>query len=150
MRGPRTVKVHFRLESDNSGYPPAECEFLWCIPTKRGSYIVDNIPFFARDISLGDEISAEKVDKVLWFSRVLSESKNSTVRVLLKRPHLTVAIREKLGALGCGTELMDELSLLAVTLPPDSRIAEALSFLDKEAERLNIGIEESAVRYQSR
>jgi Domain of unknown function (DUF4265) len=149
MRGSRRVKVHFRLESDKSGYPPAKCEFLWCIPTKRGSYIVDNIPFFARDISLGDEISAEKVDKVLRFSRVLSESKNSTVRVLLKKPHLTVAIREKLDGLGCGTELMDELSLLAVTLPPDSLIAEAFSYLDKEAKKLNIGIEESAVRYQS-
>ncbi len=68
----------------------------------------------------------------------------------MKKPRLTVAIREKLDGLGCGTELMDELSLLAVTLPPDSLIAEALAFLDKEAERLNIGIEESAVRYQSR
>jgi hypothetical protein len=117
------------------------------MPTKRASFIVDNIPFFARDISLGDEISAEKVGKALHFSRVLRKSKNSTVRVLLRKPDLTVAIREKLGGFGCGTELMDELSLLAVTFPPDSQLAEAFSFLDKEAKKRNIGIEESAVRY---
>ena len=76
MRGSGRVKVHFRLAPDKSGYPPAASEFLWCMPTKRGSFIVDNIPFFAHDISLGDEISAEKVGKALHFSRVLRKSKN--------------------------------------------------------------------------
>ncbi len=149
IKGSNRVKVHFQLEPDNSACSPTKSEFLWCIPTKRGSYIVDNIPFFARDISLGDEISAEQVEKVLHFSRVLHESKNSTVRVLLKKPGITKAIRDKLHGFGCGTELMDHLSLLAVTMPPDSLIAEAFSFLDNEADKLNIGIEESAVRYQS-
>jgi hypothetical protein len=120
------------------------------MPTKRGSFIVDNIPFFARDVSLGDEISAKKVGKALHFSRVLQKSKNSTVRVLLMKPHLAGAIRKQLDGFGCGTELMDQLSLLAVTFPPDSHLAEAFSFLDKEAKKRNIGIEESAVRHPSR
>jgi hypothetical protein len=141
MSGSHRVKVYFQLEPDEYGYPPTTSEFLWCVPTKRGSYVVDNIPFFAREISLGDEIAAEKVDNILQFSRVLHESENSTVRVLLKKPHISEAIRDKLHGFGCGTELMDELSLLAVTLPPDSLIAEALSFLDEEAEKLNIGVE---------
>lgn len=50
--------------------------------------------------------------------------------------------------LGVAQNYMDELSLLAVTMPPESLVADALAFLDKEAEKRNIGIEESAVRYQ--
>ncbi|MBZ5530320.1 MAG: DUF4265 domain-containing protein [Acidobacteriia bacterium] len=145
----RRIKVYFDLESDENGYPPAQNEFLWCIPTDQGTYIVDNVPFFVRDISLGDEISAGKIGKTLQFSRLLHQSKNSTIRVLLKKEGLAEMIREKLDNLGCGTELMDELSLLSVTMPPDARVTETLSFLDSEAEQGNIGIEESAVRYQN-
>jgi hypothetical protein len=105
MRSSGRVKVHFELEPDESGYPPAKSEFLWCIRTKRGTYIVDNVPFFVRDLSLGDEISAERVGRALQFSRVLHKSKNSTVRILVKKPHITDAIREKLNGFGCGTEL---------------------------------------------
>lgn len=140
--------MHFRLEPDATGYPPTSSEFLWSIPTDRGTYIVDNIPFFVRDISLGDEISAQKLGKTLQFSGVLQKSKNTTVRVLLKKRNLATAIRGKLNHFGGGTELMDELGLLAVSMPPGSRIAEALSFLDAEADKGNIGMEESAVRYQ--
>lgn len=144
----RTVKVCFQLSPDRSGYPPTTSEFLWCIPTERGTHIVDNIPFFVRDVSLGDEISTEKVGEVLHFSRILKQSRNSTVRVFLKKTNQTEAVRNKLDKFGCGSELMEELSLLAVTMPPDSRFVEALSFLDDEAKKDNIGIEESAVRYQ--
>jgi Domain of unknown function (DUF4265) len=149
MKPSRRVKVYFPLSQDEYGYPPMKSEFLWCVPTVRGTYIVDNIPFFIRDISLEDEISAEKSGRVLRFSRLLNKSRNSTVRVLLKKPDLTDMIRERLDNLGCGTELMDDLSLLAITMPPESLIAEALSFLDEQSEQGNIGIEESAVRYRT-
>jgi uncharacterized protein DUF4265 len=142
------VKVHFRLEQDEDGYPPTDSEFLWCIPTERGTYVVDNIPFFARDISLADEVSAEKKGKILHFLQLVKQSSNTTVRVLIKRMEALDVIRERLETLGCGTELMQDMSLLAVTIPPESPIAETLSFLDGQAEQGNIGIEESAVRYQ--
>jgi uncharacterized protein DUF4265 len=145
----RPVKVIFELEQDENGYPPAETEFLWCIPTERGTYIVDNLPFFVREISLGDEIAATRIGKTLQFSRVVHQSKNSTIRVLLKNTAMIQEIRDKLDALGCGTELMDKLSLLSVTMPSDAKITDTLSFLDAEAEQGNIGIEESAVRYQN-
>lgn len=148
MKG-STVKVHFRLKKDESGYPPAASEFLWCAPTENNTYVVDNIPFFTRDISLGDEIAAEKSDGELFFSRLVRPSKNSTVRVLVKDPGMMLEIREKLDSLGCGSELMEDMDLLAVTMPPESNISQALTFLDEEAEKGNVGIEESAVRYQS-
>lgn len=142
------VKVHFNLEQDEDGYPPTNSEFLWCIPTEHGTYVVDNIPFFVRDISLGDEVAAEKKGKTRQFSQLIKRSPNTTVRVLIKRTEVLPAIRERLEALRCGTELMQDLMLLAVTIPPESPVVETLSFLDEQAEQGNIGIEESAVRYQ--
>lgn len=142
------VKVNFHLEPDEFGYPPARSEFVWCRPTKRHTYTVDNIPFFVRDLSLGDEISAKKEGKVFEFVRLARPSKNSTVHVLVKNSEKTESIVNKLNSLGCGSEFMAKLSLLAVNIPPNARIADALAFLDEEAENGNIGIEESAVRYQ--
>ena len=57
-------------------------------------------------------------------------------------------IQQKLANMGCGVELMDKLSLLAVNVPENAPTAEVLSFLDEEVEKGNIGIEESSVRYQ--
>jgi hypothetical protein len=144
----QAVKVYFELEPDENGYPPAETEFLWCIPTEHGTYVVDNIPFFVRDISLEDEVSARKVGKLFHFLDIVKKSRNSTVHVLMKKIEKTPYIRERLESSGCSTELMDELSLIAVSMPSDSNIAEALAFLDDEAEKSNIGIEESSVRYK--
>ncbi len=144
----RIVKVHFRLAQDESEYPPTDSEFLWCAPTERGTYVVDNIPFFVRDISVGDEISAEKIGKVLHFSSLIKQSRNSTFRVLLKMRGVAERIQQKLANMGCGVELMDKLSLLAVNVPENAPTAEVLSFLDEEVEKGNIGIEESSVRYQ--
>ena len=143
----RTVKVYFRLAQDESEYPPTDSEFLWCAPTERGTYVVDNIPFFVRDIGLGDEISVEAIGKVLHFSSVIKQSRNSTIRVLFKKPGVAERIQQKLTSMGCSAELMDKLSLLAMNMPQDAPTKAVLAFLDKEAEQGNIGIEESAVRY---
>jgi hypothetical protein len=146
----RRAKVYFELRHEMETYSPAKTEFLWCVPTGRGTYIVDNIPFFVRDVSLNDEISANSVRNRLVFSKVVRESTNSTVRVLMNDndEKSTNRVREMLDDFGCGTELMAELGLLAVSMPQTARIAEALSFLDKEAELNVLGIEESAVRYK--
>lgn len=148
MKNIRRKKVHFRLTPDEDGYPPTDSEFLWCIPTNSGTYLIDNIPFFVRDISLGDEVSANRIGGKLYFLQLLRKSRNTTIRVMLKKIDVLEKIREELDNFGCGTELMDELSLLAVTVPPEASIAETLSFLDEQVEHGNIGFEESAVRYQ--
>jgi len=143
-----SLKICFPLEPDESGYPPVKSESLWCTLTKRKTYIVDNVPFFVRDVSLGDEIAAKKSDELLRYFAMVHPSKNSTVRVLFKKPSRADFIMKKISDFGCGFELMPKLSLLAVNMPPKARIADTLSFLDKEVKDGNIGIEESAVRYQ--
>ena len=59
-----------------------ETESLWCIPD-GDNYIVDNIPFVAKRISLGDTIKAEydTNEKVYYFDDFVSVSGNTTVRI---------------------------------------------------------------------
>jgi len=142
------VKVYVDLEVDDSGYPPVSSEFLWCIPTDHGSYIVDNIPFYAREISMGDEVAADVSKGHLAFRSVLKPSANSTLRVFVKRKEAQERITAQLQQFGCDTEAMDGMPLIAVSLPPDCRLKDTLVFMDKEADSGTIGFEESAVRYQ--
>jgi hypothetical protein len=65
-----------------------------------------------------------------------------------RKQEKTEFVREALDRFGCDSELMDELSLITVSMAPTSSIAEALAFLDSESEKGNVGIEESAVRYK--
>ncbi len=142
------VKVYVDLEVDDSGYPPVSSEFLWCIPTTQGSYIVDNIPFYAREISMGDEVTADVSEGLLAFRSVLKPSANSTIRVFVKRKEAQERITSQLQKFGCNTEAMEGTPLIAVSLPPDCRLQEALAFMDEEAGLGTAAIEESAVRYQ--
>ncbi|WP_331773678.1 hypothetical protein [Embleya sp. NBC_00888] len=42
------VKIHFRLEADEGGWPPANTESLWAVDLGDGTVRLDNIPWFVR------------------------------------------------------------------------------------------------------
>jgi hypothetical protein len=46
----RMVKIAFKLEQDEDGYPPAEVETVWA-QEDNGYYIIANVPFFAMGVS---------------------------------------------------------------------------------------------------
>jgi len=144
----KPVEVHVDLEVDDSGYPPVSSEFLWCIPATHGSYIVDNIPFYAREISMGDEVAADVSKGRLAFRCVLKPSANSTIRILVKRKEAQERITSRLQEFGCNTEAMEGMPLIAVSLPPNSQLQRALAYIDEEADLGTVAIEESAVRYR--
>jgi hypothetical protein len=141
------VRVYFDLEVDDSGYPPVSSEYLWCASNREG-YVIDNIPFYAREVSMGDLIKAEASGGILKFQAVVRASSNSTIRVFVKREDAVSRIISELRMLGCETEKMESLPLIAVSLPSHSQLEAALQFLDSEAESGVVAIEESAVRYQ--
>lgn len=71
-------KVFFRQQKE--GF---ETESLWC--TKDGDhFVIDNIPFIAKGISLGDIIKVEyDVDEqIYYFDYFVTFSGNSTVRII--------------------------------------------------------------------
>src|SRR5579871_3407697 len=114
------VKVLFRLEKDGDGYPPAEVEALWANP-RDGGYEIDNIPFYAKGIALGDVVAVEKTDDdELEFKNVLHRGGHSTYRVWLRdrRPDDPQFTRDQLRNLGLLVE-SDLTFLLAVDVPPN-------------------------------
>jgi hypothetical protein len=52
------VRVLFELEKEDEDYPPVNYERLWARRLEQGLFELDNIPFFVRDISAGDVVSA--------------------------------------------------------------------------------------------
>ncbi|MFC9157849.1 DUF4265 domain-containing protein [Streptomyces bauhiniae] len=53
------VKVHFRLEVDEDGWPPASVESLWAVDLGDGTVRLDNTPWFVRGVASGDIIRVD-------------------------------------------------------------------------------------------
>src|SRR5947209_5512780 len=141
-----TSKVFFPLEIDDDMYPPVTEEYLWCTRADEGLLVIDNIPFFARDVSLGDRISVRDVSGKLQFNAVEVPSVNTTVRVLAHDPLEIPKLREKLEEIGSSVEVNGYLGILAVSIPAGRVAEETLYVLDDEREAGRIGFEESSVR----
>ena len=60
MTDPR--KIGFRLERDEDGYPPPGSEWLWAYPSE-GMWVIDNIPWYSREVSLGDAVETASLGR---------------------------------------------------------------------------------------
>jgi hypothetical protein len=142
-----SVKVHFRLVQDEDGYPPVAVESLWAEPaTNADEYVLDNIPFFARDATIGDTILVREEEGHRWFERLVHSSSNSLVRAVFFDQAGVERVTKRLIALGCSTEYMNEYKLLAVSVPADANLADAQSYLQVEASAGSIDYEEAILR----
>lgn len=115
---PENVKVLFRLEQDEDGYPPENVEVLWGLLGPEGIEL-DNIPFFAKGVALGDVVKAQQAPDNAWeFEAVVRRGGHSTYRVLLlkKLPGDPKRTMDELIALGLSVE--EDAGLLAVDVPP--------------------------------
>ena len=120
------VKIKILLQRNDSGYPPADYEHLWARPVNPGLYEIDNIPFFARGLRVGDVVAATKDGQELVFSKLVRQSGHMTLRVIVftdspDGSSLQVRVetlRSTLSNLGCSTELSHIPGLLAVDVPP--------------------------------
>ncbi len=143
------VQVIFSLDETTSASSGLSEEAIWCLPTmSSNSFVVDNIPFYATDISMGDEIKAEVSSAKLRFMKVLRKSKNTTVRLFAMQGSAESELIPKMQSFGGLTEKMEGSSLVAVSLPPTADLAGAFAYLDSESEKRRIGFEELSVRYR--
>ncbi len=126
---PGFVKVRFRLEQDEDGYPPAGSEGLWAVPLGGDAYRIDNTPWFARNVAVGDVFLAESdTDGRLWAIERLRWSGNCTIRVVPFRDgplagsqQAVLDVFVPLGAAGEGYG--SGLNIVALTIPPDADLA---------------------------
>ncbi|WP_080599100.1 MULTISPECIES: DUF4265 domain-containing protein [Sorangium] len=143
----RLEKVHFRLIQDEDGYPPIAVESLWAQPgTGAGEYILDNVPFFARDATLGDTVLVREDEGDLWFERLLCGSGNSLVRIVFFERSCVDRLSAHLTMIGCFTEYLEGHGLLAVSVPNTVDISLVQSYLQAEANDGNIDYEEPILR----
>jgi hypothetical protein len=142
-----SVKVHFRLVQDEDGYPPVSVESVWAQPTTQpGEYVLDNIPFFAREATIGDVVLVHEKDGHLWFVEVVRRSKNSLVRVVFFDRTCVERISEQLVNLGCSTEYIKEHNLLAVSIPDTVKLQDVQGYLQSEAGAGVLDYEEPILR----
>ena len=112
------VKILFEYDSGTQG--STEVEAMWAIPVNDGLKL-DNIPFYVREIALGDIVAAQAtLDGMLQFKAMVMPSLHSTVRLWFAqgRESEVPRVREELRGLGCPSELSDLPRLVAVDIPP--------------------------------
>ena len=126
-----------------------ETESLWC--EKKGKYyIVDNIPFIAKNISLGDTIQVEHdlEDNEYYFEDMIEVSGNTTIRILVYDNDIE-KIRKWLKKKGCESEVLLERKIIAVNIPKAVKYLEIKSYLDQGENNKLFTYQESALEHDS-
>jgi hypothetical protein len=141
------VKIHFHLDQDSDGYPPIAVESLWAeVSDRPDEYVIDSVPFFVREATLGDTVLAREDDQARWFDHVVSRSKNSLVRVVFFDNTCVEAIGKRLTEMGCATEHLLDHNLMAVSVPEDVLLTGVQAYLQLEADVGRIDYEEPILR----
>ena len=125
------VKILFTIDRDDS--ESTEIESVWAIPIDNG-YKIDNIPFYAREIALGDIVSARPdADSMLRFEELVEPSQHSTVRLwfAVGSEGEVPRVRQELRQMGCSSERSDLNRLVAVDIPPSVVYAQIHTRLSK-------------------
>jgi len=141
------VRVSFRLVADDDGYPPADWENLWAEALSDGRFRLDNTPFFAVGVSLGDIVYAIDENGRKVFSSLSAPSGHSTLRIVLLEPAEILQVRARLTAFGCATELSHLPNLVAVDVPPGVSLNAVRAFLDEGQRQSKWEYETSAIRH---
>lgn len=108
-----------------------ETESLWCV--KDGdNYVLDNIPFIAKRVSLGDIIKAEydEEDKAYYFDDFIAVSGNSTIRVYFDDLSPIDEVREQLKKFNCESESFLARKMLAINVPREVVYAPIKQYLE--------------------
>lgn len=95
-----------------------ETESIWCKPQGE-FYEIDNIPFIAKNVSLGDVVSVEydEKDGVMYFQDFIAFSGNTTVRIYVYDASIIESTVKAIQQLGGETELFLKRSMIAVNVP---------------------------------
>ena len=128
-----------------AGYPPEEWEGLWAIPMGDGRFKIDNIPFYAKNLSCDDIVEATRQGDEYVFKRVVSPSENSTIRVVLYDLANEGSVRNDLANLGCSIEGTGTQGLIAVNVPKKN-IEPVVDFLEEAFAEEKLDFEEGALR----
>jgi hypothetical protein len=127
----QSVKIRIPLEEKDRS------ETLWGIAIQPSRFEIDNIPFYAYGVSLGDVVEARlDGDGVLVFSKIIKKAGNRTIRIFFKKGSGTPVAKRLLQAvvrLGCSFEGAKKRSV-SICIPASVSLDEVEHFLDGVAE----------------
>jgi hypothetical protein len=134
------VKVHFPMEVDEDGWPPASVESLWAVDLGDGTVRLDNTPWFVRGVASGDIVRVEIDDDGLrWAGETVRASENCTIRLIVLKDGGSAAARHtvlrtfhRLGTTGEGIE---QFRMVALDVPPEADIPRIRRLLEHGAAR---------------
>lgn len=110
-------------------------ETLWAIDLGNSQYCIDNIPFYAYSVALGDIFSAYLKDDFLYTQDLIEESGNSTIRILFEEVATVQSTRDNLLAqFGCISEVSNLNNLVAINIPYDKNYGIIKDFLQRGEE----------------
>jgi hypothetical protein len=138
------VKIFVHTKAED-GYPPEEWEGIWATSVGGGRFKIDNIPFYAKNLSCDDIVEASREEDGYVFKRVVDPSENSTIRVVIYDIADENSVRNDLTALGCSIEGTGTRGLIAVNVPKAS-LLNVLDFLKEAFAEEKLDFEEGALR----
>ena len=140
------LKVLFVQKIDENEF---EIESLWCIKNDD-NYIIDNIPFIAKSVSLGDTIKVEydADEGAYYFDDFVSVSGNTTVRLFFDDEGIIEKIREHLNDLGCESEAFLSRKIVAVNIPSIIDYTDIKNYFDEGERQNKWQYEESCLAHQ--
>jgi hypothetical protein len=79
--------VVFELEVDEDGWPPVGGERVWAFDLGDDLYRIDNVPWFVRDLAVGDVVVAVPPgpENHPVFRRIHTRSEHLTIRIICFR-----------------------------------------------------------------
>ena len=140
----QSARIVFLLQQDEDGYPPAGSERVWATRNDN-TFTIDNIPFFAQGVSLGDVVRANEVNGELIYESTVSYSGHSTFRFIFFEQEYLQQVRQELTAMGCSSEKSHLENLISVDVPPEVSMLEFREFLAKYVREEIIDFEEAAI-----
>ncbi|WP_371776979.1 DUF4265 domain-containing protein [Streptomyces sp. NBC_01438] len=132
------VKVHFRLEVDEDGWPPASIESLWAVKLGNGTVRLDNTPWFVRGVASGDIVRVKlEDDGVLYARETIQSSRNCTIRLIVLKDEGSAAARqtvlETFHRLGTTGEGIERFRMVALDVPPEADLPKIRKLLEHGA-----------------
>jgi hypothetical protein len=126
-----------------------ETETIWC-KVDGENFIIDNIPFIAKRISLGDTIKAEldEEDNQYYFDDFVATSGNSTVRIYFYNDNDIENVRKWLIDKECESEVLQARSIVAINIPKKVNYSLIRDYLEKGEEEKKWTYEESCLEHQ--
>lgn len=129
------VKVHFRMDMDEDGWPPASVESLWAEDLGDGTVRLDNMPWFVRGVASDDIIRVEVDEEgVRWAGQTVRASGNCTIRLIVLKDGGSAAARQSVlqtfHSLGATGEGIERYRMVALDVPPEADLLRIRKLLE--------------------